>query len=120
MSEQTGGTTTEGPDPTSAGTTALSTSTTVEQFYDAALTVKHGPCAPVPDGLCGERERLALVHPLPRPPHAVYDRQFFGYPDAAADYDLWLATASRPVEPVQCEDVPPAWFQALMTSSFGP
>jgi hypothetical protein len=50
----------------------------------------------------------------------VFDGQFKQSVDLAGHYDVWLQEASRPTDPSACDDVPPAWFQALMVLEVSP
>jgi hypothetical protein len=50
----------------------------------------------------------------------VFAGQFREVINLAGHYDLWLQTAERPTDPNGCDDIPPAWFQALMVLETGP
>ena len=93
--------------------------TTTDSFFSVGLDVQGGVCAPIDDDLCGPEERLALEVAF-GVESRVLDGQFRSFFDLPGYVSLWVQTARRPVEPVQCDDVPPAWFQLLMTSEFGP
>ena len=93
--------------------------TTTDSFFSVGLDVQGGVCAPTDDDLCGPEERLALEVAFGLESR-VLDGQFRSFFDLPGHVSLWVQTARRPVEPVQCDDVPPAWFQLLMTSEFGP
>lgn len=93
--------------------------TTTQSFFSTGLDVQGGVCSPIDGDLCGPEERLALDVAF-GVESRVLDGQFRSFFDLPGYVSLWVHTARRPVEPVQCDDVPPAWFQLLMTSEFGP
>jgi len=93
--------------------------TTTESFFATGLDVIGGVCSPIDGDQCGPEERLALDVAF-GVESRVLDGQFRSFFDLPGYVSLWVQTARRPVEPVQCDDVPPAWFQLLMTSEFGP
>jgi hypothetical protein len=50
----------------------------------------------------------------------VFDGQTGSLTDLAGTIWAHVASARRPDERVQCDDVPPAWFSVVMAGSFGP
>ena len=94
--------------------------TTAEEFYGTPISVVEGLCAPGGDDLCGPVERLALAVMWGIETVDVFDGQFGWVVNLPGSYSIWVETATRPVEPQQCDDVPPAWFQAMMQQDIGP
>jgi len=93
--------------------------TTTQSFFFTGLDVLEGVCSPIDGDLCGPEERLMLDVAF-GVESRVLDGQFRSFFNLPGYVSLWVQTARRPVEPVQCDDVPPAWFQLLMTSEIGP
>lgn len=92
---------------------------TVEEFFFTPLAVVEGACEPSGDGVCGPEERLGLAVPFGSP-SPVFDGQFRQVVNLPGHYDVWLATARRPTSPDACDDVPPAWFEALLFFEVSP
>lgn len=93
--------------------------TTAEEFYSTPIEMVDGLCEPS-DAQCGLSERLALAVTWLEVTIEVFDGQHGSNSNLPGDYSLWVENAARLVEPVMCEDVPPAWFQALMAEDIGP
>ncbi|MDC0670425.1 hypothetical protein [Nannocystis radixulma] len=93
--------------------------TSAEEFYSTPIEVLDGLCEPS-DGLCGLSERLALAVTWLEITIEVFDGQHGANSNLPGTYSVWLETAERPVEPAMCDDVPPAWFQALLEQHIGP
>ena len=50
----------------------------------------------------------------------VFDGQRGSLVDLGGTVGVWVGQATRPSDPAMCDDVPPAWFEVVMTGSFGP
>ncbi|MFY0534047.1 hypothetical protein [Nannocystis pusilla] len=90
-----------------------------EEFYSTPIEVVDGLCEPG-DAQCGLSERLALTVTWLEVTMEVFDSQHGSLDNLPGSYRVWLENAERAVEPVTCDDVPPAWFQALMEMHIGP
>lgn len=92
----------------------------VQDFYFVDIDVVSDECPLVDPEPCSPLERLALDLDFEGVQRRVFDAQFATLVNLSGDYTIWLDTAHRPTDPSQCDDFPPAWFQALMALDPGP
>lgn len=95
--------------------------TTALDYYELELAVQDGLCDPVDDGgACPPTVRLALDMAWSAAKRRLFDGQRGALVDLAGDIEVWVERATRPDDESGCDDVPPAWFEVVMTGNFGP
>jgi hypothetical protein len=94
---------------------------TALDFFGLELAVQDGLCGPIDDaGACPPTIRLALDMAWSSAKRRLFDGQSGALVDFAGDINVWVARATRPEKESNCDDAPPAWFEVVMTGTFGP
>lgn len=93
---------------------------TAQEFFGVDIEVVDGLCEPVFGNPCGPISRLALDMTWSAGNRLIFDGQQGNLTDLGGTVQVWVAHATRPLDDSICDDLPPAWFNVVMTGSFGP